>query len=379
MRLALLGAALLAASACSTSVRLAPDFDRGADPCANVVCEPTETCVEGSCQPVDPCADVACEPGDVCVEGSCVNDRLDADGDGYPARSDCDDHDPDIHPGTERPCSTDCGEGQERCEPNGRWSECSAPTDCRCQPGQERREPCRNCGERLRRCTDRGTWGILGPCQNEQECEPGSTLLEPCGDTAACGQAERICDDRCRWGDQSDCRVNSECEPGGTLSEVCGLCGVRTQVCSDACLWDAFGACEGEGPCSPGDTSVARPCGECGGSQTQTCGNDCRWEPWSACQEPGNVECAPGEADWRSCNCLEAAVGESRLCQDSCTWGPWEGCPCACALPAGGPSICETEHFTFEGVCGGLDTIATCGPDGGGGCDPTWSGCIPEG
>ena len=378
MRLVLLGAALVASTACSTSVRLAPDFDRGADPCANVSCGPAETCVDGSCQRADSCAEVTCESGDVCVDGSCVSDRLDADGDGFSVREDCDDHDPEVHPGTDRPCSTDCGEGREVCEPTGGWSRCSAPVDCTCRPGEERREPCRNCGERRRRCTDAGTWGVLGPCENERDCAPGSTMFEPCGDGEQCGWRPRDCDDRCRWGGPGECQVNNQCLPGQSETEVCGLCGTQTQVCSDACLWGPVGACEGEGVCQPGD-GAARPCGRCG-TETQVCADNCQWDPWSACEEPVGVECTPNDTESRFCGCIDAATTEARTCADDCRWTPWEGCPCTCDIINLGMTICEGENFTAFDACGqGNDTIASCNPDGAGGCHATWSACIPEG
>ena len=52
------------------------------DLCADVTCDPGETCVEGACvqdTPTDLCADITCDPGETCVEGACVQDEPTAD------------------------------------------------------------------------------------------------------------------------------------------------------------------------------------------------------------------------------------------------------------------------------------------------------------
>ncbi len=83
--------------------------------------------------------------GDRCWIDVVVTPPTDADGDGSPEGLDCDDHDPDRHPGAAercngvdddcdgdtdegltRDCSTACGSGEERCS-GGAWVGCTAP------------------------------------------------------------------------------------------------------------------------------------------------------------------------------------------------------------------------------------------------------------
>ena len=68
---------------------------------------PTETAVpvEGGAPAADACAGVTCAGGQVCSAGACVSPDWDGDGDGYPASKDCDDTDPNIHPGAAEVCN----------------------------------------------------------------------------------------------------------------------------------------------------------------------------------------------------------------------------------------------------------------------------------
>lgn len=68
---------------------------------------PTETVVpvEGGAPAADACAGVTCAGGQVCSAGACVSPDWDGDGDGYPASKDCDDTDPNIHPGAAEVCN----------------------------------------------------------------------------------------------------------------------------------------------------------------------------------------------------------------------------------------------------------------------------------
>ena len=59
--------------------------------CGSIICPGGTECHIGRCVPVDPCRDVVCSAeGEVCSNGACVSGGLDADGDGYVARDDCD-------------------------------------------------------------------------------------------------------------------------------------------------------------------------------------------------------------------------------------------------------------------------------------------------
>jgi hypothetical protein len=97
------------------------------DPCT------VDTCVEGTCvnTPMD-CDDRNPCTVETCVEGTCVNTPVDLDGDGHvptlvdgvECGDDCDDSDPDVHPGAFEVCSDgvdqDCdGMVDERLNPYG--------------------------------------------------------------------------------------------------------------------------------------------------------------------------------------------------------------------------------------------------------------------
>jgi hypothetical protein len=75
----------------------APDAGPG---CGGVVCTGFSRCVDGVCVDYPPCrGDLTCPtPGDVCTARVCVPGGDDPDGDGSPARDDCDETDPTRSP-----------------------------------------------------------------------------------------------------------------------------------------------------------------------------------------------------------------------------------------------------------------------------------------
>jgi len=207
--------------------------------------------VEGECQ---------CDPDQVCSHGSCVDGRLDEDGDGAPASSDCDDHDPDVVPGTTRPCSSGCGDGLETCL-NRSWSSCSAPSDCSCAAGDVRLEPCGRCGTAVRACRADGTWNELEACLGEGACAAGSAQVEACqAEVGPCRQHARVCSDSCAWLDWGACDGAEECTPGDQETTGCGACGTKARTCSPGCLWSGFSACA-EVRDADGDRHDALDCG----------------------------------------------------------------------------------------------------------------------
>jgi len=310
---------LVLVAGCGVMVPLSPDYEEPPPgPCAALSCEPGTHCVDGECVADDRCAGVECAEGRVCLDGECVPEVLDEDGDGYPARSDCDDHDADVYPGQRRPCQTRCGEGFEVCQ-GPAWDACSAPIDCACQPGEERPEPCGNCGEARRRCTPEGTWAELpGPCEGSRDCQPGVDSQEPC---SHCGTRVRTCDLDCRWGDWSDCEVGGECSPGDVEQLDCGPCGLGTtdHFCEETCFWGPRGSCELDATvCVPGLVKE-EACDDCG-LVSQTCTDACEWSDVSVCENQG---CELGETESRQCPCGGA---ETRVCEDAGCFGPWSGC-----------------------------------------------------
>jgi hypothetical protein len=255
------------------------------DPCDTLVCPSGQECVGGRCRDIDRCRDVTCEnPGEACDprDGTCRPGSADEDGDGYTiAGGDCDDSDPARHPAKAedcdgvdqdcdldvdegilaRPCSTECGEGEMRCE-RGTWSLCSSPEECGCTPaGRTESEACGLCGMRTRTCGDDLAWSDWGRCTGETgECTPGSTDSETCG---ACGERTRTCDGDCRWGELGACLGETgECTPGApsSCSTSCGSTGSRT--CGDGCSW---------GPCTaPAETCNADD-DDCDGACDEGC------------------------------------------------------------------------------------------------------------
>ena len=360
--------ALLLVAGCTASVEPAQRDSGAPGPCDGVTCNEGFVCLDGACVPEDPCNGVDCPgPDERCNAGRCVSCESDLDGDHFEACVDCDDGDPNVVPGSEAACETACGLGTVRCLGLAGWSNCTAPIDCECDPGETRTEPCGRCGTLQRRCGADGTWAQPGECEEAGECVPGTVSTESCGDcnererectpgctwgawsqcqaqgdctageteTAACpdaGQRNRTCLPDCTWSGWSECG-QGECVPGAQGNEACGNCGTRTRTCDQDGNWGAWGACGGEGPCAPGQAED-RACGDCG-AQSRTCGNDCAWSGWGACG--GEGACTPGATRAGGCDpCAQ------EVCNNQCRWG-------ACALRPG--SECEWQEGTHFRCC----------------------------
>ncbi len=89
--------------------------DGTVDPCAGITCPGLQYCKEGQCVPFPECPVDAgtpgpdplpmCSPGTVCRNGVCIPDDRDIDGDTFPASTDCDEQNPDVHPGGTEVCN----------------------------------------------------------------------------------------------------------------------------------------------------------------------------------------------------------------------------------------------------------------------------------
>ena len=322
---------------------------------------------------------------------------------------DCDDADPDAHPGKKEACNgtdDDCdGETDEGaalgCMPyhldvdgDGYGVD---ETQCACEPG----EPfgaavdgdCDDAEEAIHPSAEELCNGIDDDCDGVTDeafpCAVGALLTEtePCG---ACGtrSRQRTCTDACApgpFGAWSECSGEGECT-GGTLDTQqetvpCGSCGgqlrQRSRVCSGQCVyqdwsdWILVGTCSGEGACEPGAGDVETrvvPCGFCGGQsqqRTRSCGDSCGWGPWSDWADVGTCEgagaCAAGSSGTESTIEPCGACGgqqrtRTRSCSTTCLWEPWSEwtdvgtCSGEGACVAGGSAI-ETRTVSC-GYCG---------------------------
>ena len=225
------------------------------------------------------------------------DDGFDTCGYGNPEQADCDDLAANRHPGrsevcdlvdndcddavdedvADRPCSTECGSGTERCE-TGQWV-CSAPEECECTPaGTTDEQACGYCGTRIRTCGPDLGWSEWSACGGEGECSPGTSETNRCG---LCGERTRQCNDDCSWNTWGACVGEGECSPWTSETQDCGLCGQQTRLCSSGCLWNEWAPCTGEGECSP--TSNESCTTSCGSSGSRICGSSCHW---SDCAPP---------------------------------------------------------------------------------------------
>lgn len=320
-----------------------------------------------------PCEAGSCPLGEICANGRCIAPLEDRDGDGVPRGSDCDDADDSVTTTAQRACRSECADGIERCV-MGLWEACDAPTDCDCDPDEQRTVNCGNCGVQNQVCNSQGRWTDVGGCGEQGECSAGvSEALGPCGD---CGTEKRTCLADCRW-DAPACTSEGECQAGGgeSESEACGACGssrTRRRTCDETCrfsAWDAWSACADTGGCPANQTDTATSgCGNCGSgtrSRTRTCdAAGCgwgAWGPWSACS--GATGCTPNtpEVGTEPCgNCNAGSRSHTRTCDGTCAWGGWGAWGTCNGATGCAPNDVNNGAVscTSEGNC---RTVTTCG------------------
>lgn len=155
-----LGLAACASAKQGDGVDAAPDGPPDApDPCDGVVCDGLTYCNElGVCMPFPPCpidagtsdGDASVDPGGMCPpttlcrNGVCLPEDQDFDMDGYPAVTDCDETNPDVHPNAAEQCNgidDNCAGGADEADPmvmcaTDPTGEICVAGDCVCLPGR---------------------------------------------------------------------------------------------------------------------------------------------------------------------------------------------------------------------------------------------------
>lgn len=367
----------------------------------NEHCEPGQRCDGQRCVP-DRRPDSGATPGERCRgDGDCPNGRC-VEGECF--ANTCAE-------GQERPCSTACGEGVERCR-GGVWRPCTAraPTleicgngvddncdgrideDCGgCHPGDER--PCRTeCGTGVERCVDGQWYGCTAPRVRPEIC--GNGVDDNCD-----GQIDEGCDG-CREGEARACETacgqgTEHCVEGSwrgcdapmPSEEICnGLdddCDGQidedtVRDCSNACgsglercVEGVFTGCTAPTDCAcEGGQVDTQVCGQCGVHQRDCVGT--QWQDWGRCVEAESA-CEPGDEQRQVCG---KCGTQRRLCTDACTYGDWQ--PCL------GEGVCEPGEVQTEACehgcgqrerrcedgCGWGEWSACVGPGGEIGCAP---------
>ncbi len=213
-------------------------FQCGSDPCADVLCEEGNQCIDGQCMPViDPCATVDCAPGFTCSNGECQPDAQQCMGDG-----ECG---PGMH------CSTSDGDcfGFDPGDCTGD-EPCGVPAVCmgQCVPNTSECDNDAQCG--------------AGEYCSFDNCFPGPGGFHD-GDAPA---AELYCPGVCEPVEEPTCDSDNECGPGQFCNFQAGPCwGSPTEPTDPDGNDAAFPAdeyCPGICEDLPGGCSSDADCGE---------------------------------------------------------------------------------------------------------------------
>ncbi|MGQ0504339.1 MAG: MopE-related protein [Myxococcaceae bacterium] len=329
----------------------------------------------------------------VTVELKSVTAAADADDDGFRTAAqggpDCDDANPDIHPGATEVCSdsvdNDCQGGKDCDDVACEAQACGGAAGSSCAGGACTETACDdsadNDADGKRDCVDPDCMGRAcgkgGTCDESQHCTGASAELcrdffdndgdgsVDCADTADC--QSQPCEDGnfCTQGET--CGAGGSCAGGAAVTcntppnacyATAGACAAATgrcvypprtngTSCNDANLCTVLDTCNGSGTCVPGAPKACNTPGRC---------------------ETGQGTCAPSTGA-----CTYAAAPAQSNCDDglSCTSGDkcdanrsCSGTAYTCTPPT---NSCFTQFCQGDGTCG--QSLVTAGtPCGTGTC-----------
>lgn len=340
-----------------------------------------DTCVAGAGCKITPLSGTTCDDqddctvGDTCTAGACSGSVspacVDADNDGSPASSDCDDLEPGIHPGAaelcdgiDNNCTGGIDEGCGECASSPDGTPCtpdsnSCTTDI-CQAG--------SCSHTA--LPDGSPCSDTDACTTSDQCTSGICQGVPviCNDGNAC--TADACDPLgfCLY----TAKGGAQCSDGNacTVADTCsnaGACIGTPKVCDDGnpCTTDGCGP---TGACSYTPTSGTACSDNNACTTNDTCANGtCSGAPIS-CSD-GNVcttdACSPTNGACIHTDNLEPCDdGDACTVSDACSGGACHGIPTAsCDLDGDGFSPVsgdcdDTEEAVYPGapeLCDGLD------------------------
>ncbi len=303
------------------------------------------TC-EGEVLPGIECENGAADGEDNDCDGAVDEDCLpDSDGDGFAPPEDCNDSNPDIHPGALETCNGlddncnglvdegvtnacgECGEVPEEVCADGLDNDCDGMVDegcggCSgsetkvCYRGPDGTQGVGQCREGLMECIGGELWG---PCEGDVLPEPeicdeldndcdgetdeqwaiGSNACGWCDDTELCDNIDNDCDGLTDEGQRNSCGQCIYCDPQNSDCPEKTVCDPVLQVCSETECDGVDNDCDGLT-----DEGLLNACG--------TCGESCYQQEWG------------GEDDWPkgTSDGVSNSVNPDELRLDSTTQSP---------------------------------------------------------
>ena len=194
-------------------------------------------------------------------------------------------------------------------------------------------------------------------------CTPGDQMKQSCG---SCGNKVKTCQPNCTWGTWSGCQSQGVCTPGETDSAPCGNCGTHVRRCTQNCQWGGYGTCTGQGVCSPGQTTTTG-CGKC---RAKKCKSNCQWSnKCTECSCTGFQTCSRCDSSGRTGYHKVADVCDIG-CMPSCAYGdnavrcePNCGTSftmCGSQCPSGYHDVRHTCSISCEPSCAYGDNAVVC-------------------